>query len=294
MYLLLLGVVWVVALLPLRILYWFSDITYLIVYHLIKYRHKIVSQNLRNSFPEKSEKELRVIERKFYRFFCDIFFEAIKKMHISEKQMRKRFEYINQEAVIQQLNAGQSIVLMTAHFGNWEWFATFTVHIHGRFTVAQIYQRLHSQSFDRLMLALRSKFGVLNIERKDLLRTLVKMRLSKSPAIYGFLSDQSPNSRDSEKLGLQFLNQKTPVLLGAEKVAQRFDYPVFYGKISRKKRGYYSCEFVPVTLKPSELSPREITVKFMNLLQTDIRRQPELWLWTHKRWKHAEKIKNFV
>lgn len=287
MYFVLFGIAWLVAWLPLRALYLFSDIAYFIVYHLVKYRRKIVWQNLRSSFPQKSEKELRTIERKFYRFFCDIFIETIKKIHLSEKQMRRRFEYTNQNAVLQQFNAGKSIILMTAHFGNWEWFSSFTTHISDNFRVAQVYQQLHSQSFDRFMLTLRSKFRTVNIDKKNLLRQMIQMRNDNTPTLYGFLSDQSPNSRDAKKAGMMFLNQNTPILLGAEKVAQKFDFPVFYGKMTRKKRGYYRCEFVPVSLKPNECDEYEITKQFMSLLENDIYRQPEIWLWTHRRWKYV-------
>lgn len=289
MYFVLFGIVWLVTWLPLQVLYVLSDITYFIVFYLVKYRREIVFQNLKNSFPEKSEKELHIIERRFYHFFCDIFIEAIKKMHISEKQMRRRFEFSNEDTVIQQFNAGKNIVLMTAHFGNWEWFSSFSIHISKKFRVAQIYKNLRNQSFNKFMLMLRSKFNTVNIEKKPLLRQIAKFHSDKIPTIYGFLSDQSPNSNDSEKVGVYFLNQKTPVLLGAEKIAQKFDYPVFYGKITRKKRGYYHCDFIPVALKPNELSEFEITEQFMALLENDIRRQPELWLWTHKRWKYSNK-----
>ncbi|MCL1868138.1 MAG: lysophospholipid acyltransferase family protein [Paludibacter sp.] len=288
-YFLLFGIVWLAAWLPLRVLYLLSDVAYFIVFHLVKYRRKIVFQNLKNSFPQKSEKELHKIERRFYHFFCDMFVESIKKMHMSEKQIRRRFEYANQDAVLQQLNAGKSIILMTAHFGNWEWFSSFTTHISEKFRVAQIYKALHSKGFNRFMLLLRSKFHTVNIERKTLLRQMLKMHSDGIPTVYGFLSDQSPRSSDAEKVGVYFLNQKTPIIFGAEKIAQKLDYPVFYGRITCKKRGYYHCEFIPITLKPNELGEFEITKQFMHLLENDICRQPELWLWTHKRWKFASR-----
>jgi len=287
MYYLLYGIAWIVACLPLSVLYLLSDVAYFIVYHIVKYRRKIVRINLKNSFPQKSEKELRTIEKKFYRFFCDIFIETIKKIHLSEKQIRKRFEYTNQDAVLQHFNKGKSIILMTAHFGNWEWFSSFTTQISNEFRVAQVYQQLHNQNFSRFMLFLRSKFRTVNIDAKTLLRQMIQMRNDAIPTLYGFLSDQSPNARNAQKAVMMFLNQKTPILVGAEKVAQKFDFPVFYGKMTRKKRGYYSCRFVPVTDKPNEYGEFEITKKFMLLLEEDICRQPELWLWTHRRWKHS-------
>ena len=287
MYYALYGIAWAVAWLPLSLLYLLSDLAYFIVFHLVKYRIKIVRQNLQNSFPQKSEKELRKIERQFYRFFCDIFIETIKKIHMSEKQIRRRFEYTNQNAVLQQFNEGKSIVLMTAHFGNWEWFSSFTTQISDKFRVAQVYQQLHNRSFNRFMQALRSKFRTVNIEKKILLRQMILMRKDGKPTLYGFLSDQTPNVRDARKASMIFLNQKTPVLVGTEKVAQKFDYPVFYGRMTRKKRGFYSCQFVPVALKPNECGEFEITKQFMLLLEEDIGRQPELWLWTHRRWKFS-------
>jgi KDO2-lipid IV(A) lauroyltransferase len=282
---------WLIAWLPLRALYLFSDFAYLIVYYIIGYRKKVVRENLKNSFPEKSEKELRMIEKRFYHFFCDIFIEAIKKMHISESQMRRRFALENAELLNQYFEHGKSIVFMTSHYGNWEWFTTASLFLLPQYPVWQIYKRLNNKNFDRFMLVLRSKFRTRNIEAKTLLRQMVNHKNTAQIGLYGFLSDQSPNRR-YVKESLQFLSQRTPVLTGAEDIAKKFDVVVVYGQVTRKKRGYYGLKAIPISLQPSETQHLEITRKYFELLEKDIKNCPELWLWTHKRWKNAKRLKN--
>lgn len=290
-YRILYGFVWLIAWLPLRALYLFSDFAYLIIYYIAGYRKKIVRENLKNSFPEKSEKELKKIEKRFYRFFCDIFIEAIKKMHISDSQMRRRFFCVNPEELNNLFAQGKSMILMAAHYGNWEWFTTASLFLLPENYIWQVYKKLHDKSFDRFMLTLRSKFRTDNIEAKTLLREMVKHRQHSMTGLYGFLSDQSPNYRFVRE-GLQFLNQATPILTGAEDIARKFDIAVVYGKITRKKRGYYELKIIPISLQPTETKELEITKKYFELLENDIKECPELWLWTHKRWKHSGKLVN--
>jgi Lauroyl/myristoyl acyltransferase len=282
------GFVWLVAWLPLRVLYLFSDFCYLIVYYIVGYRKRIVRQNLCNSFPEKTKKEIRRIERKFYRYFCDTFVEAVKKMHISDKEMSRRMTYSNEREILEQLDNGKSIYLMTAHYGNWEWFSSFSLVVSGKYWVTQVYKKQKSKNFNDFMLSLRSKFHTVNIEKKQSLRSMIEISKNGTPTIFGMLSDQWPG-RVKNPHHVHFLNQDTPVLTGTEILAKKLNLPVFFGKVSRPKRGYCHVEFIPITLNSTETAEFEITETYMKMLEEVIVEQPEYWLWSHNRWKIARK-----
>ena len=282
------GFVWLITWLPLRVLYLFSDFAYLLIYYLVGYRKKIVRNNLRNSFPNKTDKEIRKIEKKFYRFFCDTFIEALKKIHISDDEMKRRFVYENSHLVLEHLDNGKTVILMTAHYGNWEWFSSFSLHVDRKYSVTQIYQTIKNKNFNEFMLKLRSKFATVNVERSQALRSIIKMKNEGIATIFGILSDQSPR-KSSIHYYTHFLNQDTPVITGAETFAKKTNFPVVFGKVSRPKRGYYHMEFIPITLDPSQTTDFEITETYMRLLEKEIEEAPEYWLWTHKRWKHARK-----
>ena len=221
------GFVWLVAWLPLRVLYLFSDFCYLIVYYIVGYRKRIVRQNLCNSFPEKTKKEIRRIERKFYRYFCDTFVETVKKMHISDKEMSRRMTYSNEKEILEQLDNGKSIYLMTAHYGNWEWFSSFSLVVSSKYWVTQVYKKQKSKNFNDFMLSLRSKFHTVNIEKKQSLRSMIEINKNGTPTIFGMLSDQWPGGIKNPH-HVRFLNQDTPVVTGTEILAKKLNLPVFF------------------------------------------------------------------
>ena len=282
------GFVWLIAWLPFWALYLLSDFCYLIVYYIVSYRKKIVYQNLCNSFPEKTEQEIRCIERKFYHFFCDTFVETLKKMHISDAEMSCRMTYSNEKQVMELFEQGKSVFFMTAHYGNWEWFSSFSLVIPSKYEVAQVYKKQKNKRFNKFILLLRDRFHTINIEKKQTLRSMIEMNKKGVPTIFGMLSDQRP-SGISNPHRVHFLNQDTPVLTGTEILARKMDFPVFFGKVSRLKRGYYHIEFVPITLNPTETTEYEITDTYMKMLEEVIIEKPEYWLWSHNRWKLPRK-----
>ncbi|HLP05869.1 MAG TPA: lysophospholipid acyltransferase family protein [Paludibacter sp.] len=285
MYYFLVSFCWLTALLPLRVLYLLADISYLLVYHVFGYRKNIVRGNLANSFPEKSTSELLVIEKRFYRFFCDLFIETIKQINMGEKEMKRRMVYENPEVLSDKDTAGKSIMLMTAHYGNWEWMGSLPLWAPADKPLYGVYKKLSSGTFDKLMCLIRSKFGDINIEKRLLLRLMVQLRSKNQPALFGMIADQSPRRRNID-YWTPFLNQDTPVLTGTEELARKFDYPVFYIDIRCVKRGYYRCKLVPISLQPKMAAEYEITRKYIGLLEETIARQPEYWLWSHRRWKY--------
>ncbi len=284
MFNLLYGLGWIVSLLPLRVLYLFSDFFYLIIYYLAGYRKKVVRENLANSFPDKTLAERKRIERKFYHQFCDLFVESMHMMHMSNADMLKRMDYVGVESVCEQVRAGKSVMIMTAHNANWEWGISFPLFVPAEVPSYQIYKRLSNERFDKIMYAMRSKFGGVNVERRELPRFMVRMKNEQKPGVFWMISDQNPSSHIH--YWSKFLNQNTPTLIGTEQLARKFDYPVFYAEIKRVKRGYYHWELIPISLEPLKTAEFEISEKYMQLLQKTIESQPESWLWTHRRWKH--------
>ncbi len=277
---------WLITLLPLAVLYLLSDFLYPIVYYIVGYRRKVVHENIARSFPEKTEKERMSIERKFYRFFCDLFVEAMKEMHFGHKEHRRRMMYGNVDGIMEQYARGKSVMLMTAHYANWEWMLNFPeVFPAADHHVFQIYKRLRNKNFDKLIYDLRSGYGGRNVEKKDLMRFMFNMKKEGTIGIYLMVSDQTPNGRNVH-LWTPFLNQDTPTLTGTEQLAKKFDYPVFYADIRRIKRGYYRCDFLPISMEPTQEPEFAISEKYMKLLEKTIQEQPEYWLWSHRRWKY--------
>ena len=285
MYYIFYGFIWLITWLPLPVLYILSDFIYLLVYYVVGYRKNVVRKNLKNSFPNKSEKERLKIERKFYRYFCDVFIESIYEMHISKTEMMKRMNFSQLDLVLEQYKKGKSCLLMTAHYGNWEWASALSLFLPPDKPLYGVYKRLHSKHFDDLMCELRMKSTGKNVEKDDLIRKMIQLKKEGQLAMFGMISDQTP-PRNSLNYWTTFLNQDSAIITGTEVLARKFDYPVFYGEITRIKRGYYNCEFIPIALEPSKTKEFEITEKYIRMLEKTIENRPEFWLWTHKRWKY--------
>lgn len=277
--------VWLITLFPLRILYLFSDILYPIVYYVVRYRKEVVRTNLLKSFPDKTEKERLQIERRFYRFFCDLFIETVKEIHLSEAEMKRRMSFVNIEALLEQYAKGKSVMLMTAHYGNWEWAAAIAIFFPRESPVYNIYKKLKNKKIDIIIYSIRSKFGGKNIEKHELLRKMIRLKNDSKLGVFGMISDQTPNII-STHYWTHFLNQDTAMVIGTEQLARKFDYPVFYLHIDRIKRGFYRCECIPISLEPTQTSVYEITETYTRILEKKIETAPEYWLWSHRRWKH--------
>lgn len=271
-----------ISILPFRVLYIISDGLYLIIYRMIGYRKKVVLTNIRNSFPEKSEKEHLEICNKFYHHFCDLIMESLKIFTISEAEVSKRMKMINSEIVKKYYEEGRSIIMAGGHLNNWELFAVAIDKDVPHKTIA-IYQPLTNKFFDQKMRSTRSKYGLRMIATKAVKKVFEEEKGNVTAMIFG--SDQSPSNANNCHW-MKFLNQDTGVLFGAEKYAKEYNYPVVYGRINKVKRGYYTYEFSDVTDDPSSCPHGEITEKFTKMLESDIIKSPQYWLWSHRRWKH--------
>ena len=273
--------------LPLPLLYFVADgLVYPLMYHVVRYRRAVVAKNLRMSFPEKSAKQRRDLERQFYRRFASTIVEIIYGYRISDEEMRERFVFENVELVEELAHKNKGVFFMLGHLGNWEWIAD----IGKRYTDTSIkeynvYRQQKSPSADQAMLALRLKRGGGGcIEKKQLLRQLVAMRHADHPITIGLISDQKPSPRNAH-VWTTFLNQETAFLDGGEVLARKFGYAVTYVHVESPKRGYYRARFEVITDNPAATNPTEITLAYARLLEQNILESPELWLWTHNRWK---------
>lgn len=271
-----------ISLLPFPLLYALSDGLYILFYYMFGYRKKVVLQNIRNSFPDKTEKEHIEICKKFYRHFCDLVVESLKTFTISEKEVLKRVICTNPEVIDKYFDQKRSVIIAGGHYNNWELFAVAVDALIKHKTVG-IYKPLSNKYFDDKMRGTRGKYGLEMISTKDV-KTFFDTHINVLTAtIFG--TDQSP-SNPNNAYWMKFLNQDTGVLFGAEKFAKEYNYPVVYGRLNKLKRGHYSLDFTDVTETPTETAYGEITEKITLLLEKDIQDIPQYWLWTHRRWKH--------
>lgn len=285
-YTLLYSFVYLLSLLPFRVLYIISDLIFLIIYHVVRYRKEIVRKNLRDSFPDKTEEELLGIERGFYHFFCDLIFETVKGASISKKEMKRRMVFRGLEQIDTAVNNGQNAAIYLAHYCNWEWVTSIKLSVDENLYLGQVYHILESKVMDKLMLRLRSRWHTANIPRIELLRRIIEQKKAGKKMVLGFISDQGPEMHNIN-YWTNFLNHDTAVISGTETVARKYNFACFYLKIKRPKRGYYVCDIEVMELNPTQAPEFAITETYTRMLEQNIIEQPELWLWSHNRWKRT-------
>jgi Kdo2-lipid IVA lauroyltransferase/acyltransferase len=280
---LLFGLMWLLALLPLRILYIFSDVLYYKLYYLFRYRRKVVRSNLMNSFPDKDAAWIKATEKKYYRHLADLVIEFIKIRHITREQITKRMRIINPDILQTLYSQQKSIFVAIGHCGNWEWLGQKMANVEGHRPFA-IFKPLTNPYFDKYMRNLRVRFHAPNlIEFKKTYRIILQNIHTVNAIIIA--ADQTP-TRNEINYWTNFLNQDTPFFLGIEKMSKSLDYAVLFFDMTRIRRGYYEIEIKPVTISPRDTKPFEITEKYVSLLEEAIHNNPSNWLWSHRRWKH--------
>lgn len=276
------------SLLPMRVLYMFSSVLYLLVGRVVKYRHKVIWKNLSNSFPEKSTEELQKIEQGFYRWFCDYFVETIKLMTMSDRELRERMTFVGQEAIEKCVEEGISCALYLGHYGNWELITSLPMWTSGKEQCCQVYHPLENAGFDALFKKVRERHGAACIPMKETLRRVIGYQQKGQTIVIGFIADQVP-FWNSIHHWVDFLHQDTPVLTGSERIIKKMGQAVFYADVSRTSRGHYRCELKPMVKDSKNLPDWELTDRYFSALEATIRRQPELYLWSHNRWKRTRK-----
>ncbi|WP_291129335.1 lysophospholipid acyltransferase family protein [Flavobacterium sp. UBA7682] len=285
-FILLYPLLWLISILPFRLLYIVSDAVYVLVYYVIRYRRKIVRQNITLALPHLSKKEQLAVEKESYRHLCDMFLEMIKTMTISEKEMDKRFTFTNLELYQELEKEQKSIALMCAHYASYEWVVSMNKHI--SFEGYAIYKKVANKHFDKLVKDIRSKFKATLITTRETIPTVEKNYKTKHLGIYGFASDQSPQLSKTHHWGT-FMGIETPIHTGAEMLAKRYDMNVIFLRTKKIKRGYYQATFELMFDNPKEVPNYQISDEFLRRVEKQIYEAPEYYLWTHKRWKHKKK-----
>ncbi|WP_396176224.1 lysophospholipid acyltransferase family protein [Flavobacterium sp.] len=277
--------IWFVSILPFRILYVFSDMVYVLVYHVIGYRKKVVRKNIAMTLPHLSEKERLNIEKKSYHHLCDMFLEMMKTMTISEKEMNKRFVFTNLELYTALEKKQKSIAVMIAHYATYEWVISMNRKI--EFEGFAIYKKVNNKYFDKLVRNIRSKFKATLITTSQTIPVIKENESLGHRGVYGFASDQSP--QESKAFHWQkFMGIETPVYTGAEMLVKRFDMNVIFLRVKKVKRGYYEATFELMFDNPKAIPDYQISDEFLRRVEKQIYEAPEYYLWTHKRWKHRK------
>lgn len=274
---------YLLSLLPLSFLYVISDCLFFILYYLIGYRRKIVRSNLKNSFPNKTIEERNRIEKEFYKHFSDVAFETIKKLTITKKGVLKRVKVKNTDLITELFNKKKNIILYASHYANWEWLTC--LEFYTPYKTQTFYKKISSSYFNDFMLLMRSRFGVTCIESRLGYKTLVATQQQQNGlTLTCLIGDQSP-LRKSTKEWVTFLNQETAFLAGADRIAKKLNYAVIVPVFHKYGRGKYEIDFSLITTNAREMESEDIIKAYAKTLEEAIIKQPELWLWTHRRWK---------
>ncbi|MGP1460888.1 MAG: lysophospholipid acyltransferase family protein [Bacteroides sp.] len=273
---------WGIAILPRPLFYAFSDFVAFLLASVLRYRRKVVHQNLERSFPELSSAERRRIAVRFYRHLSDLILESIFLLHASPRRMMKRCTYTNIELLLPYYEQGRSVVIAAAHIANWEFLTTAAPLL--RHHMLNVYKPLHNKRIERFITYARERLGGTAVPMQHILRAILRFEKQGQPTLIGLISDQTPPW--GNHFWVDFLHQDTMVYTGVERIARQFNAPVFFCQMTRVRRGYYSVTLKPITDTPNDEPEHAITTRYMQLLEATIRENPPCWLWSHKRWKH--------
>lgn len=274
----------VLSRLPFWFLYPFSEAVAFFGYHVLRYRKEVVSENLANAFPDKSNTELRRVAKSFYRQLSQVFVESIKAYRFTSKHWAKRVPLINKDQVLSYLDQGVPVILMSGHVANWEWPA-FSIGAQLGYPMEFLYKPVSNKNSERIMLQLRTKHGGIAVPKDSAMRQIIKRR--KQPRLVGIIGDQLP-SLGTEKLWYDFLNRETAFYVGAERIATLTQYAVFYTDTKRTGLGRYEVTFKEIASPPYEKDKTGIIEKYKDLLEETIHQNPSDYLWSHKRWKYTK------
>lgn len=285
-YILIYPLLWLVSILPFRILYFVSDGLYVLLYYVFGYRKKVVTNNLKLVFPEKSQKEIISIQKKFYKHLCDMFLEMAKTMTISKSELKKRFRILNPDEFKRLENLNKSVILMYGHYASWEWSVVLQNYIN--FKGFGVYKKLANRYFDNLVRDIRSKYSTQLISTKETISVINQNEIDGHKSITAFISDQSPRLT-KDVYWSKFMGIETPCFTGAERLAKKLDLTIAYLKVTKINRGYYEAEIITLAENPNQYKDYELTDIFLREVEKQICEAPEYYFWTHKRWKHQRK-----
>ena len=274
-----------------RLLYVIADFFYLLLYYVIGYRKKVVFANLKMAYPEKDEKELKQIMRRFFRHFIDLIFESIKAFTISEKQLKKRYTYKNIELINEVAKSGKSIILSGAHYANWE--LSFALPSYVNIECNGTYTKLQNPYFEKAIKKTRMRFGYDGVHTSLFTKHLEKRQAEGLQSLYILLSDQSPRLRKT-RYWTEFFNVKVPVHTGIEVLAKKYDFAVINMNVTKVKRGYFNVEFELLTDDAKSFKDFELTDKYLKATEAHVAKDPAYYLWSHKRFKHKDKYDEWL
>ncbi|WP_298475733.1 lysophospholipid acyltransferase family protein [uncultured Maribacter sp.] len=277
---------WIISKLPYKVFYLFSDVVYVIIYRIFGYRKKVVRANLTLVFPKKTEIEIKSIEKNFYKHMCDMFLEMVKTMNLSKEEVKKRYHVTNMD-VLTNILKDKSIIVVCAHYANWEWNVSMNNYINDKGYA--VYQKISNRYFDAWITKTRARWNTTLITQAETVKTVISNTKKNIKSVYGMVSDQSPMVHKGQ-YWTEFMDIKVPIFNGAEALAKKLDLAVIFLKVSKTKRGYYSAEFIPITKNGKETEKNEITNQFLRLTEQQIKEKPEHYLWTHRRWKHRNRV----
>ena len=271
-------------------LYIISDIIFFVNYYIIGYRKKIVYENLKNSFPDKSEKEIKQIQKKFFRNFSDYIVETVKAMTISEEELGKRVKHINQELFHQAKTERKNVIILAGHVFDWEWINAFAKIIPQE-NCYPVYRKVNNDFWEEKVKLIRNRFGNKALNSREIIRHILRTPVDGNSA-YMFVADQTPHFSEVY-YGLKFLNQRTPVFIGYDKLSQRLDLAFIYCEMKKVKRGYYEVSYHRIYPDGEQFKEYEVVRKFHKMLEETINERSDNWLWSHRRWKYQNDIKKY-
>ena len=286
-YILVYPLLWLISRLPFKVIYFISDGVYVLLYHIIGYRKKVVRNNLALVFPEKTKEERLLIEKKFFRHMCDIFLEMMKTMGMSKKEIQERFTVTNMKMLNDLEKKGINTMLMLPHYASWEWVLSLNLQIISK--GYGIYQKVENKYFDKLVRDIRGKYNTELISTRESRKILEAARKSKDLMMVGIISDQSPMVGRA-KYWTDFMGIVVPAHVGGEEICKTNNFVPVYLKVKKLKRGYYEGTFKILSENPTEVEDYKITDAFLRETEKSIREAPEYYFWTHKRWKHKDKV----
>lgn len=264
-------------------LYLKSDVSCFLVYHVVRYRRKVVRENLLRSFPKKDLKAIKQIEKRYYSNLCDLIVEAPKMLRMNHEGYKYRLHYTNPELITRLHEQHKNVFYAIPHSGNWEWFGKTMPDLSEHNCLA-VYKKVKSPVFERLMLYLRTKDCALEmVESNFALKRLAQLRDSQNAVL--MVADQTPRGVDSD-YWTEFLHQDTCWFTGLERIAKMLDYAVVFVAMKRQGRGRYEVTFELITDDPKSTEKGFIMEQYVRCVERFIEANPDNWLWSHRRWKH--------
>lgn len=253
------------------------------MYYLVRYRVDVTRSNLRNSYPSCAPEELQKIEKAYYHHICDLLIEGIHNLYASPRSILQRYHFVNRELVNAYYEKGQSVILMSSHYNNWEYMVSslnFQVRLHA----IGVGKPINNKSLASYITRRRSRFDTEIVDQTNVRQTIAYYQEHHVPCAYMMLSDQAP-SNEHKSYWTLFMNQETPFLYGAEYFARKYNLPVLYYEVAKVSRGHYQVRFSPLCEHPNLVPQYAITARYVQLLTATINQAPQYWLWSHKRWK---------